>query len=626
MKWNKAAERALLLLIILAGTALRMYHLGAKGFWGDEIWTAQRSAWTPAHIVDFSLDNTVGPWTYLAGRAALLLLGPGFQEFTLRWPSVLASVLAIALMWALARRLYGKQTALAAAALLAAAPLQVWYAQEARYYAWLVVFSLAACYFLYRAFEEPQRLGLWAGFGLATVLNIYNHPLSALLAVVGLVPFGLIYGYRKPYRALRLARLAVSCVAIGLAVLPLVLRTAAVGQLNTEDISTVFSPTLDDWLIALLSILGILARNFSAEGWVQGLLLAAALAGAGACALAKQWRQLALLAPPLLLAPLFFAIAKYPFILRYVLFLQPLYLLLAARGVMGLAGLGARLAARRAAQAEASQPAPARGAVGPVLAAAMAALILAAFLRTTGSAYAQAKTIDWRSLAGYVQAHAQPADVIITAYPWADGALRWYFDPSFQIDIDASDGLEGPALRSDARQIWLIQPIEQASDLADVRNPLSQIGFTPNDDWQDPRLNYTGGFFPISELPARLYVSDTRANWIRFAGVPHPKWTDRPYSQIAPGETLSFSLTLPSDAARELWITFFDHPNKALLVTMDGGNEHVIKDMGGGWQTARLPVPEGLGDVVSVTAQSVGSEIAGISHAGLREAPLPAAP
>ena len=46
LSWKKEDERALLALIILAGTALRVYRLGAKGFWGDEIWTVERSSWT----------------------------------------------------------------------------------------------------------------------------------------------------------------------------------------------------------------------------------------------------------------------------------------------------------------------------------------------------------------------------------------------------------------------------------------------------------------------------------------------------------------------------------------------------------------------------------------------------
>lgn len=627
MKWNKVNERIPLLLIMLVGSALRIHHLGVKGFWGDEIWTAQRSGWTPAQIIDFSLDNTVGPWAYLAGRAALALLGADQQEFTLRWPSALASVLAMALIWVLARRLCGKRTALMAAALLAVAPLQIWYAQEARYYAWLVVFSLAACYFLYRAFQQPHRIRLWVGFAIAIILNVYNHPLSALLMAIGLLPFGLIYGYRRPDRALRLRWLLISGAAVGLALLPLVLRTAQVGQLNTEDVATVFSPTMKDWLIALIDILVILARNFSAEGWVQGLLLGVALMGVVALAGAREWKQLTLLAPPLLAAPLFFAIAKYPFIPRYVLFLQPLYLLLAARGIVGLADLGTRLTAPRAAQAEGVQASTARRAVGPLMAAATATLVLGAFLRTTGGAYAQSKPVDWRSLAVYLQTHAQPGDVIISSLHWADATLQHYLNPSFQIEIFASAQLEEATLQSGTKRIWLIQPVEQSSDLTNERHLLSQVSFLPDDGWHDPHLNYNeDGFFPISELPVRLYVGHTSASWIEFTRVPQPNWTDRAYSDLTPGKEMHFSLTLPSVAPRELWITFYDYPNKELLVTISGQYTQVLNDLGGGWQTARLPVPDGLGDVVDVTVKAIGSEIAGISFAELREVAPPATP
>ncbi len=601
-----AVERALLALAILSGAALRMYQLGLKGFWGDEIWTAERSQWGVAEIVNFSLDHTVGPWTYLAGRAALTLLGMQWQEFVLRWPSVIGGVLAIPLVWALAHRLWRRWAGLAAAALLAVSPYQIWYGQEARYYTWLVLFSLASTYFLYRAFEEPRRTAWWAGFAVATALNVYNHPLSALLAAAGQLPFCLLYVWRSPHRQARVAGLIGSAAAIGLAILPLVLRTAQTGQLNTQEAGAVISPTLEDWLRALIDILYSLVERFGAAGPARWLFLALAVMGVVALARARQWKQLTLLAAPLIVVPLLFAVTKFPFILRYVLFLQPLYLLLAARGIMALAEISL-LRGRRAPAA---------------LAGATLALALLTSLATAATAYTQAKPVDWRSLAVYLQAHGQPEDMIVARYGWAGAALRWYFAPTFRYTLFDQADPDAAALTSGVKRVWLIQPVEQPIDPANSEDPMTLLDLVPVEDWQDARFDDRGTFYPISELPARLYVAQTTASWVQFGEIPQPNWTDRAYSEVEPDKPLQFALALPGDSPRELWITYFDYPRKELRVSVDGAIAAEIGGVGNEWRTARIPLPAGAGDIVHVVVEVAGAEAGGVSYAELR----PAAP
>jgi len=154
-----------------------------------------------------------------------------------------------------------------------------------------------------------------------------------------------------------------------------------------------------------------------------------------------------LLAAPFALAPLFFALTKYGFILRYVLFLQPLYLLLVARGCTALAGAGAWLAARFSGNSPSAQRSLSRRNLGP------AVLLVLTSLTTTSRAYTQAKPIDWRSLAAYLQSHAQPQDVIVARYIWAGAALRWYFDPAFQHLVFDSEQADADAILSGSKQV-----------------------------------------------------------------------------------------------------------------------------------------------------------------------------
>lgn len=122
--------------ILLAAAALRLPGLGGRSLWLDEaysVWQAGRGHLTiwvtdrdPVHSgLYYSLLH---PWLHL-----------GQEEFWVRLPSVWASLLMVALVWLLGRRLAGAAAGRWAALLLAVSPLDVWYAQEARMYALLAM-------------------------------------------------------------------------------------------------------------------------------------------------------------------------------------------------------------------------------------------------------------------------------------------------------------------------------------------------------------------------------------------------------------------------------------------------------------------------------------------------------
>lgn len=81
-------------------------------------------------------------------------------------PSALCSILGVALVWQVGRKLGGEKVGVAAAALLAVAPLDVWYAQEGRMYAAVLTASLALAFF--------------SPIGLPLILSLLPSPLSSL--------------------------------------------------------------------------------------------------------------------------------------------------------------------------------------------------------------------------------------------------------------------------------------------------------------------------------------------------------------------------------------------------------------------------------------------------------------
>ncbi len=247
-------------------------------------------------------------------------------------------------------------------------------------------------------------------------------------------------------------------------------------------------------------------------------------------------------------------------------------------------------------------------------------LLVGASLLTNARGYVQPKLNDWRSLAAYLQAHAQPQDIVVSPLVWAKSALHWYLDPAARYPVFNSADPDIAPLLSGTRRIWLIQPIEEPLDASDPKNPLASLDLRPDDGWMDPALDYGENFFPISEPPARLYVGEKADSWIQFGTVPQPNWTDRAYSDIAPGAELRFSLTLAHHAPRELVLTYFDNLQKELEISVNGQTLGVVGGVGGDWQTVALALPAGLGDTVDVTLKAVGGGIAGVSFAELRAA------
>ncbi|MDW8371312.1 MAG: glycosyltransferase family 39 protein, partial [Geminicoccaceae bacterium] len=133
----------MLLAIVLIGATLRLIGLGAEPLWLDEAFS-----WRWAHLPFAELwgaaarTETNPPLWFTIERAALLVVGD--TEEALRLPAALAGIAAVPLGWAIGQCVAGPRAARFAALLVAIAPLQVAYAQEARGYAVLVFATLLA--------------------------------------------------------------------------------------------------------------------------------------------------------------------------------------------------------------------------------------------------------------------------------------------------------------------------------------------------------------------------------------------------------------------------------------------------------------------------------------------------
>ena len=166
---------------MLIGAAVRLHHIGDASLWNDELFsryypeTGLRYMWTTGFVLE---TNPPTYYTMLLGWMHLF----GTGEAALRSLSLVASVLAIPLTYALAREFADRRIALLAALLMALSPMQVYYAQEARAYALLVLPVTAALLGLARYLREATVRHLIL-YGVGAVGGVYVHTTGALIIV-----------------------------------------------------------------------------------------------------------------------------------------------------------------------------------------------------------------------------------------------------------------------------------------------------------------------------------------------------------------------------------------------------------------------------------------------------------
>lgn len=165
------------LFLLVAGAALRVYHLGDRSLWYDEAVTANASRGTFMQVLDKTRHYSapvVHPYVlYIAEK-----IGQG--PTVARAPSALASILAVLAMLAMVRTRVSPIASLLSAAILAFSASQIRYAQEVREYSLSVLIAACLVYCFLR----------WEAVGSRS-----RHPwlLYGFLFLAPLVQYGLVF-------------------------------------------------------------------------------------------------------------------------------------------------------------------------------------------------------------------------------------------------------------------------------------------------------------------------------------------------------------------------------------------------------------------------------------------------
>ena len=404
-------RRLFLPALLVLATILRFYRIGYQSFWNDEGTSVALASRSIALILEGASQDIHPPLYYLLLHGWTQLFGP--SEAAVRSLSALGGIATVALTYALAKRTLGHAAALLAGVLAVVAPLQVYYAQEARMYMLAAALGCAsmAAWLQLRSDDAlaADRWVLRAGpYLITTTLLIYTHYVGFTLVLaqnVGML-MRVLAGAREGEG--QRAKLVARWIALQLLLLALytpwlllswrgLAQWPAVGQQG--DLAA-FAKSVAETLA--------LGTAMQPTGWLQWLgYLAAALALTGALAEVRKkpsasfW-TLYLLVPVAAMG--LYSLARPMYKPKFALLVAPAFVALVAWGIFALA----RLAKRQ---------------WGKGTSAAVGAMLTALVLTASGVAlwqqYHDPSTFrdDYRGIVAYIEAVAGPDDAILINAP-----------------------------------------------------------------------------------------------------------------------------------------------------------------------------------------------------------------
>jgi mannosyltransferase len=175
--WNSwVSPRAVVAVLTIIGTVLRLLHLGKRSIWHDEAFSIALTHLSWSEMLTASREAAMSPYQVVV-RLWMMLFGD--SEASVRMPSVIFSVATLPLLYALARRLAGMRGAVAATILFAVNLYSIRYAQEARCYSLMTLLAVCSWVFFLRCLDAPS-IPNYATYVMTTVLGAYTHIFDTL--------------------------------------------------------------------------------------------------------------------------------------------------------------------------------------------------------------------------------------------------------------------------------------------------------------------------------------------------------------------------------------------------------------------------------------------------------------
>lgn len=400
-KWSRTAAIGATLFLAYA---LRGYAISYQALRGDEAFSVGFSSQSIGEMIGAMGRTEPNPplyWFLLHGWMRVA----GQSELAVRWPSVLAGVITVALAYRLGRALIGGAVGLGAALLVAVGPFLIWYSQDARVYALLSALVLAAIWQTWEAARRNQWVN-WLAAGALWWLALFAHYFAAF-PFVSVAAALLLAPQTRP----RWKPAGVMLLGIGLVGLPWALY---VGPLLAGQSKAWIAPLGAGeafWRTLSAASVGTQAAGATPTLQLVGVSLLTLLIGLGTWAMFRRdrsavlWLLAAGLGPPLELWWL--SLVRPAFTEQYLISSWPVILILAACGVWALARF--RIAGAW---------------LGRIVTAGWMLAVLFA-LQNYFFNPAYAKSPSWRGVEAYLGETVRPGEVVVINLP--DPAFFHYY-------------------------------------------------------------------------------------------------------------------------------------------------------------------------------------------------------
>lgn len=240
-KWH------ILITAFLVGMAflLRLWQLDSVPLRGDEAFTALH--WTNPPFSQrwlFFLEYEPNPASMVVYWG--WSLGAGISEFGLRYFSVLANVLGVAVIIALAKRLFARwDVALWAGFLWAVHPFLIWHAQDARQYGVYVSLATFNIYLLHRALHEKNSR--WWAYILLQTFTLYLYYFELFLVVSQIVYVWVSHPKKRGQFVRIWSGIAILLIPLAIQTYVVLFGRAYAGNATNADLGALFTqfiPTL----------------------------------------------------------------------------------------------------------------------------------------------------------------------------------------------------------------------------------------------------------------------------------------------------------------------------------------------------------------------------------------------
>lgn len=428
----------LLVAILLLGFSLRIWNLDARPLWWDEGLTLTFSRLPPRENARFAVRTAEpNPPVYRWAVGGLTSL-TGTNVFTSRLVTVYSSIFTAAIFYALVKRGFGLRPALWAILLFVTAPIHIYYAQEAKGYAFTAAFVLLSVLAWDKlrkhimdfqpSLRDRKTRQLWLVLAVSTSLAIGANYL-AIFAYVTLVIISLIISILAVKRGARLHSLLIqwavflTSLAVGILLLaPFMIWTltgTATGLSETSTGLPQYYP--HHFAVIFLNAFGSGVRPIG----LAGIILSLILLGLSTIGFYRTYRSGRKLAAWFTLAwiviPL---ILGYIFHLFYPWFF-PRFLLYAQVGLLALSGAGIASLATVVRSKDAIR----RSSITWIV--VILILMLSGYALATHYDAPAENSEDylWPELFTLLQEKSDPDDLIIASYPWMPGYMYAYMTP-----------------------------------------------------------------------------------------------------------------------------------------------------------------------------------------------------